>query len=513
MVAGSLICLIILFLTSSHLDHLIQGITLIFYTTATFTMGIILNISFKAWKKPLKSNESEKTDISKEVLTSRKEGEAATCPSSLHTDNTSAAKRQQPSILFLTKQDQVARTMQQQLSVWGHVLHIANSCAKAIQLILNLSQRENGTQQVTLLVDTQGLEMDPIQLPALIHNEAELATLKLIGILAGQQNNRTQQLMDAGYSAVISKPIDKSELFSLITTQKELTDTISKVVNLAHFRQKSNYRNRKRILLADQRTADRERIASLLLAAGHRVKLVENGEMALDALEYQRFDVALINLHLPIMNGTQVIKLHRFTTPHPEWASFIVMTDQTTPATLKLCRDLQVKACLFKPVPTSALLEIIDSIPAISHPVSAMIEHFPNNGASQQETQFLHADLLDTRVLEALEQLDNNSGFVPDLISIFGRDSIAILQGMEEAAECQDAKRFIELSSILLDNAGQLGAFALYEMCMTLQQMSQRELNATLASKLARLREIIVRTNMAFQHYLKEREAQYSDQS
>jgi hypothetical protein len=156
---------------------------------------------------------------------------------------------------------------------------------------------------------------------------------------------------------------------------------------------------------------------------------------------------------------------------------------------------------------------MIDAAPTIASPTPTTIRCITQSVKQKYETRFLHADLLDPKVLEALDQLDADSGFVPDLIAIFKRDSVAILQGMEDAVERADIVRFIELSNILMDNAGQLGAFALYEICLTLQRMSQRELNATMTNKLAQLREIVDRTNLAFQHYLSERKHQHTDRS
>jgi two-component system sensor histidine kinase RpfC len=513
--AAAVFCLLILFLASSRLDPLIQGMSLFFYLAAALSMGLILRHQSQWHEKPLITKiESDVRGTTRETVgpTPQSQAETRTSPSPLTSRN--EKNQQQASIILLSRNEQTARMMRQHLAVWRRDLQIVNSCAEAIQLILNRTLLDGDeAPEVTLFVDTQGLEMDPIHLPTLIRHEGELAPLRLISILTSRQTDRIKALRDAGYNNCLSTPIDKPELFSLISPVEEHATSTSKVVNLAHFRQRNGHRSRKHILLADQHSADRKQIAALLKTAGHWVKQVENGEQALDALEYQRFDVAVINLHLPIMNGTQVIKLHRFTTPHPDWLSFIVMTDQTTPATLRLCRDLQIKACFFKPVPTNTLLELIDSVPAISHSIPTAKEPLRNISGQGQETQFLHADLLNMKVLEALEQLDNNSGFVPDLIAIFERDSIAIMRGMEEAAECRDKKRFIDLSNILLDNAGQLGAFALYEMCLTLQQNSQQDLNATMASKLSHLRDVIVRTNMAFRHYLKEQDVQHSDQS
>jgi two-component system sensor histidine kinase RpfC len=264
--------------------------------------------------------------------------------------------------------------------------------------------------------------------------------------------------------------------------------------------------------MADKNTAERKRIAAMLQASGHRVKAVDNGEQALDALEHQRYDIALINLDLPIMSAIQVIKLHRFTTPHAQWISFVVMTDQTTPTTLRTCRELQVRACLFKPVPSETLIRIIDTAPVISLPTPLTLEQLPHAPPpTGLETQFLNAVLLDTQILEGLEHLDNDHDFVPDLITIFDRDSTTLLQRMEELMEYRDAKHFVELSNVLMDNAGQLGAFALYETCLGLQRMNPDELNATLPAKLERLRDLVDRTSLAFKRYLRERSDRQSD--
>jgi two-component system sensor histidine kinase RpfC len=503
-------CLLLLFLASTPLDPLIQIVTLVFYAVAILAMGGILRNHFAG---PVPSDDSDQGNRPAACELAHHTAIETDSQNQQSADTGQPGKQRQAFIILLTRHDNTAKGIQEQLSGWNHSLDIVSSCAEASQQLLNRMLSSETAQHLTLLVDTQDLEMDPIHLPALIQQEADLKGVKLICIASEHELARSRQMVAAGYTALIDTPIDKSQLFLAINTWDDKALSSPNVVNLGHYRLQHGQPIKRRILLADQQTADRKRIAALLQAAGHRVKAVENGEQALDALEQQRFDVALINLQLPIMNGTQVIKLHRFTTPHQQWASFIVMTDQTTPATLRLCRDLQVRACLFKPVPTDALLEMIETVPSVASPVPAAIQHITQSIKHESETRFLHTDLLDTKVLQVLDQLDGDSGFVPDLIAVFRRDSVAILQGMEDAVEQMDAARFIELSNILMDNAGQLGAFALYEICLTPQQMSQRELNAILMTKLSQLREIVDRTNLAFQHYLSVREHQRTDRN
>ncbi len=512
-IAAVIFGLLLLFLTSTPLDPLIQSITLAFYLAAILAMAATLRGHFTNRRHSPDQDHPQQSMLSGD---GKSEDTAATrtvdrASPSIYTMH--GGRQGQAGIILLTRHDHVTKGIQEKLSDWNLDLDVVNSCAEASQQLLNRIAHCESAARLMLIIDAHDLEMDPIHLPALIKREKALSRVKLVCIVDRVDSTRAQLLLDAGYSALLDTPIDKSQLFAAINSREEQSAANSKVVNLARFRQRIGLQPKRRILLADQHTADRKRIASLLQAAGHRVKSVENGEQALDALERQHFDVALINLQLPIMSGTQVIKLHRFTTPHPQWASFIVMTDQTTPATLRLCRELQVRACLFKPVPTDSLLEMINTAPAVSPPVPATIRHLAETGSRAPETRFLHADLLDTKVLHVLDQLDSESGFVPDLIAIFKRDSVAILEGMEDAVECRDTKRFIELSSILMDNAGQLGAFALYEMCLTLRQISQRELNTTLCTKFTRLDELVARTNQAFEHFLEKREEQRSDRS
>ena len=510
--AISVLCLLALFLTSSSLDPLIQAAAMFFYLASILAMGLTMRHQFLHQAEEPPGTQAAEIDNTPE-LTGEQSGDEEIGEHTPPSQNEAPTTPLRQTSLLLSRHQHTSRMIETCYADWGKALITAGSCAEASQKLLNLLQENPEPGEVTLLIDTAGLEIDAIHLPALIRQDATRTSLRFIGIVDQQQTPRLPHLQEAGYCAFVEKPIDKSQLFSVINPSQTDEQANAKVVDLARYRKKTERQSRKRILLADKNSAERKRLADLLGRIGHRVKLVENGEQALDALERQRYDIALLNLELPIMNGTQVIKLHRFTTPHAQWVSFIIMTDQTTPATLRTCRELQVTACLFKPVPTDTLSEFIDKAPVVSQPASASVE--PSHGAPPRviETQFLHADLLDTQVLKGLEHLDSDNDFVPDLIAIFGRDSSAILQRMEESVEFDDSKHFVELSNVLMDNAGQLGAFALYESCLALQRMSPEDLRATLPAKLARLRDLVERTSAAFQQYLNERRQQHSDMS
>lgn len=66
-----------------------------------------------------------------------------------------------------------------------------------------------------------------------------------------------------------------------------------------------------RVLLADDHPNNRELIAILLKRMNINVTEVENGKQALETLFYQKFDLILLDIHMPQMDGTEVLKKMR----------------------------------------------------------------------------------------------------------------------------------------------------------------------------------------------------------
>jgi CheY-like chemotaxis protein len=412
--------------------------------------------------------------------------------------------------LLITKHNVHRQIVVSNLRAWGRSCTVVESCVEAICHLLNQMDQGSAAPTRHLIVDAQGLELEMSRFASMLRNEPRLAQVRLLCLKPLDHTESAQQLMLAGYDGIIDIPIEKSQLFAAIEGGMQPPHQAANIIDLGLHRQ-ARHRpgERKTILLAEPNTSDRSRLQRQLDKAGHRVIGVENGEQALDALELKHFDIAVINLRLPIMNGTQVIKLHRFTTPHKHWVPFITLTDQNTPTTLKLCRELKIKACLFKPVPAGELLKIIAAAP--SRTLTAETGMTP--ALLRPEPHFLHADLLDRHILQGLEQLDIDQGFVAELIEIFMRENDAILQEMHHSIKSGQRSRFLEQCQIMLDNAGQLGAFALYEMCLALMLMDQPSFESSGLQRHALLAALVAQTSQAFQDYLTDIQARQTDRN
>lgn len=76
------------------------------------------------------------------------------------------------------------------------------------------------------------------------------------------------------------------------------------------------------ILVVDDDTEIRKVLSSILSEEGYSVKTVENGKQAIEVSEKKRFDLALIDIKLPDMKGTEL--LHRLKEKQPHIVMIII---------------------------------------------------------------------------------------------------------------------------------------------------------------------------------------------
>ncbi|MCU7935363.1 MAG: response regulator [Candidatus Thiodiazotropha sp. (ex Dulcina madagascariensis)] len=367
-------------------------------------------------------------------------------------------------ILILSNNRHTLESASNYLIDWGHEFTTSRNCVQAFKHMLSRSQGDLFIPYDILIVDEQGLDIDPLSLARLIKHESTLAELRLICLKNPVEiDGNAQRLLHAGFTALLDTPLSKAQLFHAIRSEPQPYPESTNIVSLSQHRtNKKADPGHREILLADIPSPERAQLGKALVRAGHRVRLVDNGDQALDALEERIFELAIVNVKLPIMSGTQVVKLHRFTTPYKLWIPFIFVSDENTPDTLKLCQNIGVHACLFKPFTPNELLETIPSVLSQSRGLAG--DNYRPQTIEHGETRFQHAGLLDHMTLLRLEKLDNGITFINDLFKIFEAEGQVILRYMHQAVERKQLGLFLDQAQILLDSAGQLGAFSLYEL-------------------------------------------------
>lgn len=416
-------------------------------------------------------------------------------------------KQKNHRVLILSRNPSTTTLLSHQLFDWGHETTTCSNSLQAFKHMLSRSQGEVFTPYSFLIVDGENLDIEPLSLARIIKNEPLLTEVRLICIQSSFYNEKyAHRLLRAGYLTLLESPWSKAQLFNIISYDDESFSAAENVVSLVKHRTiKKAYTRQKEILLVDAPTLERNSLAESLNHAGYNIHMVDNGDQALDALEEHFFDLAIINLKLPIMSGTQVVKLHRFTTPYKHWVPFIFLDDEENPQTLSLCQSIGVDICLFKPItPQEVLLSIfaaldkgdLQNLTYVSRKTDPI--QFKNN-------RIQDAMLLDHMTLLRLEKLDSGISFINDLFKIFESDGRTILRQMEHAVAHHQLGKFLDQAQVLLDSAGQLGAVLLYELSQQASKLSAREFEYKGSDLLSEIEQTFNLTLQAYAHYLSQR--------
>ena len=129
-----------------------------------------------------------------------------------------------------------------------------------------------------------------------------------------------------------------------------------------------------RVLVADDQPANRVVVQRLLERAGHRVLLAHDGERALDVLEAEQPDIAIVDLHMPGFSGLDVLRQARVMQAGGPRTPVVVLSADATVESLREAEAAGAHAFLTKPVVVARLLEVIAEVAAIGGaPVPAPI--------------------------------------------------------------------------------------------------------------------------------------------
>lgn len=107
---------------------------------------------------------------------------------------------------------------------------------------------------------------------------------------------------------------------------------------------------------------NRRVVRDMLDVAGASMAEAESAEVGLARIENEGFDVVLVDLRMPGVDGFETIERIRARTDEKAGLPIIVVTADTAPDLAERCKSLGADAVLFKPVAMDALFDAIGRI-------------------------------------------------------------------------------------------------------------------------------------------------------
>ncbi len=204
------------------------------------------------------------------------------------------------------------------------------------------------------------------------------------------------------------------------------------------------------VLVAEDNSVNQRLILSLLERLGHHTTLAVNGQEAFDRWTEQRFDLVLMDMHMPIMGGIEATALIRDQERQLGDAcrptQIYALTASAMPEEEERGLASGLNGYLTKPISRTVLVKVLEQIAAMSP------------GGRTQSYDYA----------AALGQVD------VEIVGIIGRDFLAQipddLEQMREAASERDWPRLERLVHICKGLVAYFGAQPLQDACSTLEQ-------------------------------------------
>jgi len=225
------------------------------------------------------------------------------------------------------------------------------------------------------------------------------------------------------------------------------------------------------ILVADDNELNRIIIEKVLNRAAHNVTLVKDGGEALDALEENNFDLAILDINMDQIGGLEVLKTHRCKYPNNH-TPMIMLSADATETTINRCLSAGAAYYLTKPLDSKRLLDAINSatLQSQKNTTPTLITH--------SEQPFSELPLLNSQTLAELSSIDPDGNFITELVQGFQHDGNKILQQVQQALQAPiDFLHFKNSIHSLKSNAAELGADQLFRFCQQAEKISLRELH------------------------------------
>jgi two-component system, sensor histidine kinase RpfC len=229
------------------------------------------------------------------------------------------------------------------------------------------------------------------------------------------------------------------------------------------------------VLVAEDNRTNQMVIEKTLERVGHRATLVSNGEEALDALREADFDVILMDVNMPVMNGIEATKLYRFASIGRKHVPIVALTADATSDAWTRCQEAGMDGYATKPIEPARLLEIIDSVVGDADIGQAPGPGIASDGAADHCSAPEPRELVDLVAVADLRQLGGEA-FVSGLISQFSSDAAELLSLLRAAVADENVKGFRNAAHALRGSAANLGAARVFSTCLAMRSITLSQL-------------------------------------
>ena len=359
------------------------------------------------------------------------------------------------------------------LQAWGMAPVVVDSAAAALAALEQAQQR--GRPFRLALVDVMMPVEDGLTLLQRINARADLERPAIVMASSGVALGDRKRAAGLGAARFLMKPVVQSELLdAILGVLGKLAPAEAVPAEL----DEASCGPRLVVLLAEDSVINQRVAVGLLDRWGHTVDVAADGRQAVDAIGRRNYDLVLMDVHMPNMDGLEataaVRRAERGTGRH---VPIIAMTASAMKGDRERFLAAGMDDYVSKPFEPRVLRDLIDRVVA-EHPPGDGAPPCANDGAAAQVSRAepKPAGKDDTALIDwqgARARAGGDDGLLDELVAMFSEESARHLDSARSALARGDAAELARAAHTLKSTARFFGAEALAACALEVEQLGQ----------------------------------------
>jgi PAS domain S-box-containing protein len=273
-----------------------------------------------------------------------------------------------------------------------------------------------------VLLDLMMPHMDGFMLARQIRQTASVRDTPIIMLSSSWDSESSMHCRSLGIDHCLIKPVKQSDLLDSIINLFHVANGDECAAQNGH-QEDPGQVTPLRILLAEDGLVNQKVAVNLLEQRGHQVTVASNGQEALAAFHRASFDVVLMDVQMPVMDGFEATRLirqqERTTGRH---TPIVAMTARAMKGDRESCLDAGMDGYIPKPIRAKDLYRTVETMAA-----SPQVQAYPDPGVNASDA----GDALDREYL--LEQAAGSLDALKEIVILFGVECPKLMQQIRDA--------------------------------------------------------------------------------
>ena len=376
------------------------------------------------------------------------------------------------------------RILEEMLASWHMKPTTVSAAAQAIDALHEALT--TGDSFDVMISDCQMPDVDGFMLAKRIKHDRRIAQTPIVMLTSIGQPDDTARCRKVGVDAYLSKPVKHSDLLDALATLFGVSTRHSNEGSSP--RDVTTPRRALRVLVAEDNVVNRKLVTTLLHKHGHKVKAVENGRAAVEAVAAARggkFDVVLMDLQMPEMSGFEATEAVRRHESPGQRLPIIALTAHAMQGDRERCLEAGMDGYLSKPIDVEELIATIERF-----------GHGSQTTATEEPVDAERASVFDEQA--ALAYTGQDRRLLKQVVSMFRSDYPSSLRRIEQAWRRKDGDALRAAAHALKGAIATVGSPAGREAAAELEQAGRSGDLADAARAYANLRQRLMLLEDAF---------------